>query len=107
MTIVVLWTALAAAGVIVQTVLSWESWKSFQAAQGGTPEMQRIALGHLRSGLAYLLVHSLFLGIGIAVMVNSVHANLIARWAFVGSAVLLILAGLADHRDRAILRRGR
>lgn len=105
------WTALAVTGVVVQASLTWDAIRTLHGLlDAGVDEdgaLATIAFGHVRSGFAYLLVHSAFLAIGLAVLVESANAGRIARWSFIGAAILLLAVGLADQRDRVNLRQRR
>ena len=105
--IVLVWTLLALIGVIIQTSLLIDSvhsllWQQKAKVNGA---LQRVALGHFRSGLVYLTIHGLFLVIGIAVIWQLRWMDNVTSWFFIIAAVLLILTALADHRDRVHLRR--
>lgn len=113
--VLLIWTSLGAIGVVLQVMLLADSVRSLQwigrAGVNGT--LRRLAVGHIRSGLAYLVIHGLFLAIGASVMyergleapARATRISTLTGWALVTGAVLLILAALANHRDRVLLRR--
>jgi len=105
-TVVYVWTVCAAAGVLVQSFLIYDSLQTFRQAREfklSNGARRRIVLGHLRSGMCYWIIHSVFLYVGLRVIFEFDFGAV--GWLFVGAAVLLVLAGLADHRDRVLLRR--
>lgn len=106
------WTLVASVGFLVQawllrdSYLTWTAVSTVESSNG----RRRIARGHLRSGGIFISIHALFVWAGISSMIEpEVELPLTTGRAirivlFMTVAVLLVLVGVLDRRDRIALR---
>lgn len=106
------WTVLAALGVLVQALLLTDTLKTWHAAEDdphGNERRGRLIRGHLRAAGAFLFVHASFLVAGVRALTTPnlpVSAGRLLTVAlFMSASIVLVWIGLADRRDRAYIRR--
>lgn len=110
------WTLIAVCGFVVQAMLLRDAWRDRQIARAlraGNARRGRLIWGHIRSGAVFLMIHALFVLAGVNAMLNpnpvggedvSIRRTITIA-ALIAAAVLLVLVGVADQRDRVLLRR--
>lgn len=108
----VVWTLIALSGFAVQAAILRDALRDRKAVLvRGNRRRGLLVRGHLRSGGIFLTVHALFIFSGISAMLNpepmraaQTISRVLVISLFIAAAVLLVVAGILDRRDRNALR---